>query len=111
MTSTATEQYEFTLTWTFDCPPADVFRAWTDPEQLDWFYNDNNPMPSEPIELDLRVGGVWRQRMVVDADAALPSATAGATRSTAWPTRSLLTWSGSALQPARLPGRGSVRRG
>jgi uncharacterized protein YndB with AHSA1/START domain len=70
MTSTATEQYEFTLTWTFDSPPADVFRAWTDPEQLDWFYNDNNPMPSESIELDLRVGGVWRQRMVVDADAA-----------------------------------------
>jgi hypothetical protein len=25
-------------------------------------------MPSEPIELDLRVSGVWRQRMVVDAD-------------------------------------------
>jgi uncharacterized protein YndB with AHSA1/START domain len=57
---------EFTLTWTLDASPADVFQAWTDPEQLDWFYNDAQPIPAEPIELDLRVGGVWRQRMVID---------------------------------------------
>jgi uncharacterized protein YndB with AHSA1/START domain len=30
-----------------------------------WFYNDAQPIPDEPIELDLRVGGVWRQRMVI----------------------------------------------
>jgi uncharacterized protein YndB with AHSA1/START domain len=59
------KQREFTLTWTLDAPPADVFRAWTDPDQLGWFYNDNNPVPPEPIELDLRVGGVWRQQMVI----------------------------------------------
>jgi uncharacterized protein YndB with AHSA1/START domain len=57
---------EFTLTWTLDAPAADVFRAWTDPDQLDWFYNDAFPNPTEPIELDLRVGGVWRQYMVLD---------------------------------------------
>jgi len=57
---------EFTLTWTLDAAPAEVFRAWTDPDHLDWFYNDRNPLPSEPIELDLRIGGVWRQRMVID---------------------------------------------
>jgi hypothetical protein len=33
---------------------------------LHWFYNPDHPTPSEPIELDLRVGGSWRQRMVVD---------------------------------------------
>jgi uncharacterized protein YndB with AHSA1/START domain len=57
---------EFTLSWTLDAPAAQVFRAWTDPEHLLWFYNDGQPIPSDPIEVDLRVGGVWRQRMVID---------------------------------------------
>jgi uncharacterized protein YndB with AHSA1/START domain len=56
---------DFTLTWTLDAPRADVFRAWTDPDHLQWFYNPAQPIPTEPIELDLRVGGVWRQRMAV----------------------------------------------
>ena len=59
---------EFTLTWTLDADPADVFRAWTEPEHLDWFYNDEQPRPDGPIELDLRIGGVWRQLMVIDAN-------------------------------------------
>jgi uncharacterized protein YndB with AHSA1/START domain len=66
MTNQVRSQRDFTLTWTLDAPPAKVFQAWTDPDQLDWFYNDGQPKPSEPIELDLRVGGVWRQRMVID---------------------------------------------
>jgi uncharacterized protein YndB with AHSA1/START domain len=70
MTSTDHPQREFTLTWTLDAAPAEVFRAWTDPEHLHWFYNDKQPIPSEPIEVDLRVGGAWRQRMVVDPDTA-----------------------------------------
>ena len=57
--------HEFTLSWTLDAPPAQVFRAWTDPEHLKWFYNEHQPIPDEPIEVDLRVGGVWRQRMVI----------------------------------------------
>ena len=44
--------------------------AWTDPDQLEWYYNPAQPIPDEPIELDLRVGGVWRQRMVIDEDTA-----------------------------------------
>jgi uncharacterized protein YndB with AHSA1/START domain len=56
---------DFTLTWTLDAPRTDVFRAWTDPDHLQWFYNPAQPTPTEPIELDLRVGGVWRQRMVI----------------------------------------------
>jgi uncharacterized protein YndB with AHSA1/START domain len=65
MTTTDTARRDFTLTWTLDASPAVVFRAWTDPDHLDWFYNPDHPTPSEPIELDLRVGGVWRQRMVI----------------------------------------------
>jgi uncharacterized protein YndB with AHSA1/START domain len=63
-------QRDFTLTWMLDAPPPDVFRAWTDPDHLHWFYNDDNPMPTEPIEVDLRVGGAWRQQMVIDATTA-----------------------------------------
>jgi uncharacterized protein YndB with AHSA1/START domain len=70
MTSTTRTRRDFTLTWTLDAPPANVFQAWTDPDHLDWFYNDHQPIPSEPIELDLRIGGVWRQYMVIDADTA-----------------------------------------
>jgi hypothetical protein len=29
-------------------------------------YDDDNPMPTEPIEVDLRVGRAWRQQMVID---------------------------------------------
>jgi uncharacterized protein YndB with AHSA1/START domain len=65
MNSTTVAPYEFTRTWTFAAPPAKVFRAWTDPDRLGWFYNDAQPIPDEPIEVDLRVGGVWRQLMVI----------------------------------------------
>ena len=70
MTSTARTRRDFILTWTIDSDPAEVFRAWTDPDHLGWFYNDAQPLPAEPIELDLRVGGVWRQRMVIDESTA-----------------------------------------
>jgi uncharacterized protein YndB with AHSA1/START domain len=70
MTNNVSPRRDFTLTWTLDAPPAKVFEAWTDPDHLDWFYNDDQPKPSEPIELDLRVGGVWRQRMVIDESTA-----------------------------------------
>jgi len=58
-------QRHFTLDWTLDASPGDVFRAWTDPDHLQWFYNPAQPLPDDSIELDLRVGGVWRQRMVI----------------------------------------------
>jgi uncharacterized protein YndB with AHSA1/START domain len=66
MTTSHATRREFTLTWTLDASPAEVFRAWTDPSHLQWFYNDTRPVPSEPIEVDLRIGGVWRQTMVID---------------------------------------------
>ena len=59
---------DFTLTWTLDAPAAEVFRAWTDPDHLGWYYNPEQPIPDEPIELDFRVGGVWRQRMVINEE-------------------------------------------
>jgi len=58
----------FTFAWTLDASRERVFRAWTDPAQLGWFFNPEQPLPAEPIELDLRVGGTWRQLMVIDAE-------------------------------------------
>jgi uncharacterized protein YndB with AHSA1/START domain len=56
----------FTLNWTLDASPAEVFAAWTDPAELGWFFNDGQAAPDVPIEVDLRVGGAWRQLMVHD---------------------------------------------
>ena len=68
MTITDDTPREFTLTWTLDASPEVVFRSWTDPARLRWFFNDHQPIPEEPIELDLRVGGQWRQMMVIDEE-------------------------------------------
>jgi uncharacterized protein YndB with AHSA1/START domain len=67
-TTTDRIRRDFTLTWMLDAPPAHVFRAWSDPDHLGWYYNPAHPVPSDPIELDLRVGGVWRQLMIIDEE-------------------------------------------
>ena len=66
MTSADHTPRSFTLTWILDSPPETVFGAWTDPARLGWFYNPHQPIPDEPIQLDLRVGGAWRQMMLID---------------------------------------------
>jgi uncharacterized protein YndB with AHSA1/START domain len=95
---------ELTFHWTLDAPRDDVFRAWTDPEHLQWFYNDEQPFPDEPIEVDLRIGGAWRQRMVVDADTEY--VTGGVYREIVPNERLVFTWGAvggwPAIDPARL---------
>ncbi len=56
----------FTLKRILDATPEEAFRAWTDPEYMGWYFNDTMPVPDEAIEVDLRVGGLWRQMMVID---------------------------------------------
>lgn len=55
----------FTLTRILNAPVDLVWRAWTDPEYLDWFFN---PATSSvhPTTVELRPGGAWRQHMVID---------------------------------------------
>ena len=55
----------FTLTRMLDAPPDVVFQAWTDPAHLDWFFNPDT-RPDAGTQVDLRVGGAWRQHMVID---------------------------------------------
>jgi uncharacterized protein YndB with AHSA1/START domain len=61
---------EFQLSWWIGAEPSRVFGSWTDPAELGWFYNDKMPEPDQPIEVDLRVGGVWRQMMIIDNETA-----------------------------------------
>jgi uncharacterized protein YndB with AHSA1/START domain len=68
VSQTQTAQRGFTLTRTVDAPLDIVFRAWTDPDHLGWYLNPEQPMPAEPIEVDLRVGGYWRLMMVIDSE-------------------------------------------
>jgi uncharacterized protein YndB with AHSA1/START domain len=66
MTATYELHRGFTLTRVIDAPRESVFHAWTDPAHLRWFFNPAQPTPSEPVEVDLTVGGGWRQWMVID---------------------------------------------
>ena len=53
----------FTIIRLLDAPPALVFRAWTDPDHLGWFFSGHGE-PEAP-RVDLRVGGAWRQSMII----------------------------------------------
>ncbi|MFF1574096.1 SRPBCC domain-containing protein [Leifsonia sp. NPDC058292] len=63
MTQTTGTERGFTLTRILDAPRDLVFQAWTDPAHLGWFFAEGTPA-DEPVEVDLRVGGAWRQRMI-----------------------------------------------
>jgi len=72
-TDDPTQDRSFTLTRILAAPRHAVFTAWTDPEHLAWFYNPDMPTPTTPIEVDLRVGGTWKQQMIVDEDLSYPT--------------------------------------
>jgi uncharacterized protein YndB with AHSA1/START domain len=53
------------VTRTFDAPPDRVFTAWTDPAQFaHWFGGAGTTV--QDVAMDVRPGGVWRARMVLD---------------------------------------------
>jgi uncharacterized protein YndB with AHSA1/START domain len=57
------------MTRTFDAPRELVFKAFIDPDQLtQWFGPVGVSTPREGIEVDPRVGGVWRMTMIMDED-------------------------------------------
>lgn len=68
MVETNTVERGFTLRRMLNAPRDLVFQAWTDPAHLQWFFNPSMPLPAEPIEVDLRVGGAWRVKMVMNED-------------------------------------------
>jgi uncharacterized protein YndB with AHSA1/START domain len=60
----ATEQ-DVLITRIFDAPREQVFRAWTDPDEVAaWYGPEHMDTPRETIHIDLRVGGRYELTMV-----------------------------------------------
>jgi uncharacterized protein YndB with AHSA1/START domain len=56
---------EVLITRVFDAPREQVFRAWTDPDEVAaWYGPAHLEAPRERIHIDLRVGGRWELTMV-----------------------------------------------
>lgn len=57
--------YEVAISRYFDAPPALVYRAFTDPDQLaQWFGPLVFHVPRDTVDVDVRAGGHWRMTMV-----------------------------------------------
>ncbi len=57
--------YELTISRYFKAPPAAVYRAFTDPDQLaQWFGPLVFHTPRNSIDMDVRPGGHWKLTMV-----------------------------------------------
>jgi uncharacterized protein YndB with AHSA1/START domain len=62
-TPTAADQV--LITRIFEAPREDVYRAWTDPDEVAaWYGPAHMRAPRERINIDLRVGGRWELTMV-----------------------------------------------
>lgn len=58
----------FSLVREFDATPAELFRAWTDPDEAAaWWHPVGLTTPRDTVDIDLRVGGRYRYTMIVDA--------------------------------------------
>jgi uncharacterized protein YndB with AHSA1/START domain len=67
---TTADAAQVAITHVFDAPIEDVFRAWTDPDELAaWYGPATMRTPREQIQIDLRVGGRYELTMVsLDGD-------------------------------------------
>jgi uncharacterized protein YndB with AHSA1/START domain len=62
--ATATDQ-EVLITRIFEAPREQVFRAWTDPDEVAaWYGPEHFDTPRDKIRIDLRVGGRYELTMV-----------------------------------------------
>ncbi len=61
----AAADQQILITRIFDAPRAQVFAAWTDPEQVSqWFGPEHYDAPREQVRIDLRAGGRFELTMV-----------------------------------------------
>jgi uncharacterized protein YndB with AHSA1/START domain len=61
---TASDQ-EVLITRIFDAPREQVFKAWTDPDEVAaWYGPEHMDVPRENVRIDPRVGGRWEVTMV-----------------------------------------------
>lgn len=65
MEQTMSDERTVQISWTFEAPREQVFRAWTEPEEIArWYGPAHMEAPPERITVDLRVGGRWELTMV-----------------------------------------------
>ena len=65
---------ERTTRWVIDAPRAEVWSAWTEPEQLaSWWGPKGMTVPLDSVEMDVRPGGVFRLTMVAASGAEFPT--------------------------------------
>lgn len=83
---------QFTLERDFDAPIDEVWRAWTDPDQVGaWLHSAGGHTPRESIRFDVRPGGEYRYTMVND-ETGSRYPTGGVFREVQEPTRLVFTW-------------------
>jgi uncharacterized protein YndB with AHSA1/START domain len=69
MTESTAQDTTLFLTRVFDAPRELVFKAFVDPDQLtQWFGPVGVSTPRDQIEVEPRLGGVWRMTMIMDED-------------------------------------------
>ncbi|MCG2622012.1 SRPBCC domain-containing protein [Arthrobacter sp. I2-34] len=69
MTESTDQDTTLFLTRVFDAPRELVFKAFIDPDQLaQWFGPVGVSTPRDRIEVEPRVGGVWKLTMIMDED-------------------------------------------
>jgi uncharacterized protein YndB with AHSA1/START domain len=98
MTTSEPKGREFTLTWTLDASPADVFSDLDRSRSVGVVLQRRAPAAGR-VELDLRVGGVWRQYMVIDEGTGY--FTAGVYREIVPDENLVFSWSGRRMTGAR----------
>lgn len=61
----------FTLVRMLDATPAEIWRAWTDPDEMaQWWHPSGMTTPRDSVTADVRVGGRYTYTMVDDASGA-----------------------------------------
>jgi uncharacterized protein YndB with AHSA1/START domain len=64
-TPEAAADQEVLITRIFEAPREQVFRSWTDPDQVAaWYGPEHMKAPREKIHIDMRVGGRWELTMI-----------------------------------------------
>ncbi len=105
MNAVSTAERSMTIVRLVDAPRHLVFRAWTDPAELDqWFANPGAQVATVvPTSVDLCIGGTWQLLMVENEEKSY--LTGGVYREIDEPGKLVFTWGAVNGWPALDPGR------
>ncbi|KZV99050.1 Bet v1-like protein [Exidia glandulosa HHB12029] len=76
----------------YTVPREQLYKAWTEPAYLWWFFNPDITPKDEPVIIDVRPGGVWRQRVMLDYDPKNDYLTGGVYKTVEPSSRLVFTW-------------------